>query len=174
MRMDQKELASILGINRVTLSRALNDSPRVSEELKERVKQACIDVGYRPNFYARGLIRQQTRTISVLCTGLPMTDLHSRWVGEIQGQVLSRGYRLRLDTGIALDSLLSEDAADGFIIFGSSADVDTAKLRAELCTLPAVFTDCAYSPTARNVVATDNAGGVALAIDHLASRGTAA
>ena len=46
------EVAAAAGVSRSTASRALNDSPRISEETKKRVRAAAKKVNFVPN--ARG------------------------------------------------------------------------------------------------------------------------
>lgn len=46
------EVAAAAGVSRSTASRALNDSPRISEETKKRVRAAAKEVNFVPN--ARG------------------------------------------------------------------------------------------------------------------------
>lgn len=46
------EVAEAAGVSRSTASRALNDSPRISEETKKRVRAAAKKINFVPN--ARG------------------------------------------------------------------------------------------------------------------------
>lgn len=41
-------IANILGVTKVTVSKALNNQPGVSEELKKKIIQTSIEVGYKP------------------------------------------------------------------------------------------------------------------------------
>lgn len=43
------EIADILNISKSTVSRALNNHPKISDKTKERVKQVAIKLGYTPN-----------------------------------------------------------------------------------------------------------------------------
>lgn len=46
------EVAAAAGVSRSTASRALNDSPRISEETKRRVRAAAKEVNLSPTLVA--------------------------------------------------------------------------------------------------------------------------
>lgn len=46
------EVAAAAGVSRSTASRALNDSPRISEETKKRVRAAAKEVNLSPTLVA--------------------------------------------------------------------------------------------------------------------------
>lgn len=50
-----KDIARELNVSVSTVSRALNDSPEISKELKETVCELARQRGYRPNPFARSL-----------------------------------------------------------------------------------------------------------------------
>jgi LacI family transcriptional regulator len=50
----------------MTVSRVINDSPRVSADTKRRVEVAIAELGYVPNQLARGLIRRKTGALGVI------------------------------------------------------------------------------------------------------------
>ena len=43
-----------LGVSRGTVSKALNDKPGVSEELRKKIKQKAVELGYIPNSMTSG------------------------------------------------------------------------------------------------------------------------
>jgi DNA-binding LacI/PurR family transcriptional regulator len=48
------------------VSRVINGSPHVKPETRERVLQAMLELGYRPNFVARALVTGRSRTLGVV------------------------------------------------------------------------------------------------------------
>jgi LacI family transcriptional regulator len=50
----------------MTVSRVINDSPRVKPETRQRVAAVIADLGYVPNHLARGLTRQRTGTLALV------------------------------------------------------------------------------------------------------------
>ena len=70
------EFAAAAGVSRSTASRALNDSPRISEETKKRVRAAAKEVNFVPNARGRALAVGRTEIIAVLVTE-PLSELFS-------------------------------------------------------------------------------------------------
>lgn len=64
--MTIKEIAQIVGVSSATVSRALNNDPRVSPDTKKRVHDVAERMDYRPNICAKGLVSQKTFTIGML------------------------------------------------------------------------------------------------------------
>lgn len=65
-RVTVKDIAQRLGVSAMTVSRALNDQPRISDETREKVLQTARKMGYRPDRVARGMVLQRTRLIGVV------------------------------------------------------------------------------------------------------------
>jgi LacI family transcriptional regulator len=61
-----KEVAAHAGVSVATVSRVLNDSPRVSEDARARVRAAVEALRYRPNAVARSLRTEATHTIGLI------------------------------------------------------------------------------------------------------------
>ena len=66
MNVKQSDIAARLGISRVTVTKALQDSPDISIEMKEKVKKIAKEMEYIPNLTARYLSAKKTRTIGVV------------------------------------------------------------------------------------------------------------
>ncbi|PWG00658.1 ribose utilization transcriptional repressor RbsR [Levilactobacillus bambusae] len=66
-----RDVAAIAGVSVTTVSQILNGKgERFTPETQERVKQAQQNLGYVPNYNARNLVSQSTRTIGVLVPDL--------------------------------------------------------------------------------------------------------
>ena len=65
-----KDIAKICGVGVSTVSRAINDSPGISLETKERILRAIEENNYVPNNSARNLKRIESETIAVLVKGI--------------------------------------------------------------------------------------------------------
>ena len=61
-----KDMAKKLGVSIPTISRALKNSPEISDELCEKVKKLAKDMNYRPNPFAMSLRKNAPRTIGVI------------------------------------------------------------------------------------------------------------
>lgn len=56
------------GVSRATVSRVVNGSPSVAEDIQVRVRQVIDDMGYVPNQAARSLVTQRTGSIALVLT----------------------------------------------------------------------------------------------------------
>ena len=64
------DVARLAGVSQPTVSRALRDNPKVSEETKQRVRDAAKALGYVPSEAGRALSSGRTRRIGLLLTDL--------------------------------------------------------------------------------------------------------
>ncbi len=55
-RITIKDIAKAANLTPSSISRALNNHPRMSRETKEKVLKIAQKMGYSPNFLARGLV----------------------------------------------------------------------------------------------------------------------
>jgi len=60
------DISKILGIDSSTVSRALNNSARVSEKTKKRILQKAEELGYQKNTLASNLRTNKTKTIAIV------------------------------------------------------------------------------------------------------------
>ncbi|RPD96001.1 LacI family transcriptional regulator [Aureibaculum marinum] len=60
------DIAKALDINSSTVSRALNDSPRVTKKTKEKILNKAKEMGYKRNLLASNLRKNVTNTIGVV------------------------------------------------------------------------------------------------------------
>jgi DNA-binding LacI/PurR family transcriptional regulator len=61
-----KDVAKRAGLSLSTVSRALNQSGYVSAEAKHRIDAAIAELGYQPNWLARGLKGQSSRLVGLI------------------------------------------------------------------------------------------------------------
>lgn len=61
------EIAAACNVSIATVSRVLNQSPKVSEQTKTKVLQKIAELGYQPNPFARGIGLHTMRLIGILC-----------------------------------------------------------------------------------------------------------
>lgn len=58
-----EEIAKLSGVSKSTVSRVLNNQPRVSVTTRERVWEVIESEGYRPNLTARGLASGDRKSV---------------------------------------------------------------------------------------------------------------
>jgi DNA-binding LacI/PurR family transcriptional regulator len=83
-----EEVAQMAGVSRATVSRVVNDSPRVSPDVRIAVQAAIEELGYVPNRAARSLVTRRSDSVAVVITQPP-------------GQVFSDPFFPRLLRGIS-------------------------------------------------------------------------
>lgn len=72
MSVTIKDIAKLAGVSHTTVSRALNDSPLINPETKERIQRIASSLNYTPNFSARSLVLDRSYNL-----GLFFSTLHS-------------------------------------------------------------------------------------------------
>ncbi len=66
MKLTLEDVAKMSGVSRSTISRVINNDPRVSEATRERVQAMVRQLNFQPNAAARGLASGRTRVLGVL------------------------------------------------------------------------------------------------------------
>ena len=60
------DVAKKANVSKSTVSLVINNVPSVKEETRQRVLEAIEELGYVPNFNARGLMTRRTNSLGVL------------------------------------------------------------------------------------------------------------
>jgi DNA-binding LacI/PurR family transcriptional regulator len=168
------DIARICNVSKSTVSRALNDSPLISVETKERIRAVANEHNFQINIPARRLSLQRSHTIAFAVCSL--SDL---FLLEILGAISSTLTIYHYDLLIAnVDprdkhwphDYLDTGRADGFILLTSSRKQFNYK---ELVDMQAPF--ITWAPPLPNLryssVISDNFSGGRLATQHLIKTG---
>ena len=91
------DVAQRAGCSVATVSRALNNSAMVSDEVRERVRQVAAELGYLRNSAAGALRSRRTRTLGAV---IPTLDhaIYARLVEALQNCAGEAGYSLLVTT----------------------------------------------------------------------------
>lgn len=119
----QKDIAEKTGLSINTVSLALKDSPRVKKETRDLVQKIAQEMDYIPNSLARGLVKQDSKTIGVILKEF-QTPILVQVTREIENILNKKGYAMILMTtggnaereNEAIDILLSRQV-NGILIF---------------------------------------------------------
>ncbi|GAC12819.1 substrate-binding domain-containing protein [Aliiglaciecola lipolytica] len=61
-----KDIAQEAGVSLATVSRVINNGPKVGDATRKRVKQIMLEMGYRPNANARALVTQRSASFGIV------------------------------------------------------------------------------------------------------------
>ncbi len=89
-----KDIAKIAGVDVSTVSRALNDSPLISRNVKNKIKKIAKELNYVPNLLGYSLKKKQTKTISVVVPYLEFLggEFYNEIVRGVYNVVQANGY----------------------------------------------------------------------------------
>lgn len=168
------DVAAHAGVGAGTVSRVLNNSPRVSEHTRARVLAAIEVLDYRPNPLARGLSRGRCQTLGVVVPFFTHASAVERLRGVAAALDGSR-YDLVLfnvESPVHRDehfaTLTRRDRADGLLIMSLPPPADSLARLAE-AGVPVVLLDTRGAGVP--AVVTDDVEGGRLATRHLLALG---
>src|SRR3954454_11528356 len=90
-----RDVARHAGVSVATVSRVLNDVPVVSDDMRDRVREAIATLGYRPSSAARSLSLGRSQAIGVVAPFFTSPSVVERVRGVAQC-ARERGYGLML------------------------------------------------------------------------------
>ena len=168
-------VATLAGVSKITVSRALRGSDLVRPELRERVARIASEAGYRMNVAARSLRTRRTQTIAVVIEQLarddrPIADpLLLTMIGGLLEVLTPADHALLLTT---TDHFLESNAigADGVVVLGQG---EGGRCLAQVSTfgLPLVAWGEPVPGLNVPVIGSDNRQGGRLAAEHLVVAG---
>ncbi|WP_412561420.1 LacI family DNA-binding transcriptional regulator [Winogradskyella sp. MIT101101] len=117
-----KNLAELLSVSISTVSKALNDSPEISERTKQKVLEAAKRYNYKPNYIAQSLKNNTTKTIGVVIPDILNYFFVKALVG-IEQEARKHGYKVvtcisneSYNTEVENVNTLANGSVDGFLI----------------------------------------------------------
>ena len=117
-----KELARELGVSTSTVSKALSNSPEISEQTKIKIKEFALLKNYKPNSIAKNLKNQRSYTIGVILPNI-LNPFFAKVFSGIELYANKKGYNLitctsneSLEKEKQMLEMLDNGAIDGFIL----------------------------------------------------------
>ncbi len=117
-----KQIAKELGVSVSTVSKALNNSPEISEPTKIRVKEYAKLKKYKPNSIGLNLKNRSTKTIGVIIPNI-LNSFFAKVFKGIEKVADEKGYKVitcisneSLEKEIGVMEMLSNGTIDGFIL----------------------------------------------------------
>jgi DNA-binding LacI/PurR family transcriptional regulator len=169
-----RDVARHAGVSVATVSRVLNEIPVVRSEVRERVRDAITELGYRPSSTARNLSLGRSQAIGVVAPFFTTPSVVERLRG-VSERARTHGYGLMLfdvetpdQRAGAFRDFARLDRVDGLLVISLPLfDDEVSELERDR--LPVVMVDIGH-PRVPHVV-TDDVRGGELAADHLIARG---
>ncbi len=124
--LTMEDLALLAGVSKITVSRALRNSPLVTEGTREKVRRIAEEQGYRFNVSARNLRMGRSYSVAVVvemtpARGRPMSDPYPlELLGGITQELTTAGYSVVLTSKQLLDTAPVQ-GADGLILLGQGS-----------------------------------------------------
>jgi len=89
------DIAKELNVSASTVSRALNDHPRISKSTKELVKRVASRFNYQPNVVASALRRGSSKTVGVIVPRINR-NFFANVIGGMEDTLANSGYHLMI------------------------------------------------------------------------------
>ncbi|NUU23468.1 MAG: LacI family DNA-binding transcriptional regulator [Streptomycetaceae bacterium] len=174
-------VAAVAGVSRATVSRVINNSPKVSPQVREAVEAAIARTGYVPNRAARTLVTRRTDSVALVIQE-PETHLFgdpylsgivrsvSRELSGTDTQLVLMMVRSAADQQ-RLERYLRGGHVDGALLVSLHGDADLP-VRLRRAGIPVVLGGRPLGPgDGVTYVDADNVGGARLATGHLHALG---
>lgn len=175
--MLMKDVAAAAGVSVATVSRALSGSRGVKPEHYERVIATAKEFNYKPHVVAQALRKATTRTVGIV---IPAIDnpFFPRLITAAERELTNSGFALLISNSTENEAIeaarlemLVERRVDGLLVSASTRHQQRSTLRDVAREVPVVLFDQKADGIPAPFVGTDDAGGMALLVDHLVLQG---
>jgi len=175
-----KDVAKLAKVSHTTVSRALNDRPRVSLRTKDRILGVARRLNYQPNVAARSLKVRRTKTLGLVITTI-INPFYPELAQGIENTAREMGYNIMLcSTNFDIDlerqyvEMLRSKGVDGIIF--TSTHVNDPNIRGLVDEeLPIILVNRRiYDDSVSNrvdYVVIENTRGAYMAVEHLIKMG---
>ena len=174
------DVARIAGVSHQTVSRVLNDSPKVRKETRARVLEAIESLGYRRNAAARALATNRTQVVGVLMltAGEPRFGPTSTLLAVVDAARESGHMAMLAVARESSDVVVSEmlgrffdQAVEGVVVVSPQAEA-VAAARTLSTSVPVIVVASGEQPRPNfQVASVDQQLGAVLATRHLLELG---
>jgi LacI family transcriptional regulator len=124
MSVTIKDIAKLANVSHMTVSRALNDSPLVKEDTKEKIKEIARKLNYVPNYNAKSLVLNKSYNIGLFFSTIFKGTSPTFFFETVRGvnSVIKKNYNLIIR---GIDdykdySSIEKNRFDGIIIMSQS------------------------------------------------------
>lgn len=163
-KINMGKIAEMFGVSIVTVSKALNDKDGVSDELREKIKEAAEKLGYRPNHAAKSLKTQKVYNVGILIANRYVDSQEAYYFsvcGEMIKKLIGLGYSGIMEILMKEDEesgklphMYREQKVDGMIVLGQLEEPYLKAL--EKIDLPMIYVDFYVNYSNIDTIITDN------------------
>jgi DNA-binding LacI/PurR family transcriptional regulator len=172
------DVAAAAGVSITTVSHALNDKGRLTEETRRRVREAADRLGYKPSALARGLAVGRTGMLAVtvsfvedLAPRIGDFDYFMQVMNAATSAAFERGFALTLVPADSRREVLERLPLDGAVVMDPVRGDEIVDLLGRRG-VPVVTTGrCPGGPEDACWVDNDHVAGTRAMIEHLAAEG---
>ncbi|MNK63670.1 Catabolite control protein A [compost metagenome] len=173
------DISKKLNVSVATVSRALNNHPRISQATKELVVNTAKEMDYKQNNLAKALKSGETKTVGVIVPYIN-TNFFSSVIRGIEEELSPHGYRVIIcqshdDATVEkkqLNTLLHTQVDCIFIsISKNTSDVEYLKKVVSTTNTPIIFFDRKKDVPGISTITIDDHKGAYLATEHLINEG---
>lgn len=174
------DIAEVLNVSKVTVSKALSDKEGVSDELREKIKRLATEMGYRQNSIARSLRDGYTYNIGVLIPEGYVEMYHSFYwelYQNVLNSLIKKSYYGIMEIISAEDEknnviprIIQDGKVDGIILMGEFKK-EYVEYLSNLNDVPIVLLDSYDKNSNYDTVISDNYYGMYVLTDYLIEMG---
>lgn len=174
------DIAAILNVSTVTVSKALSDQKGVSEEMREKIKKLAQEMGYQSPSAARMMRNKKSFNIGVIISDRYF-DQHDSFYWQVYQEIATRAVSKdsftmleilgqESEKNLEMPKLLQENKVDGLIIIGLLKGAYLAAVQT-YCKVPFVCLDFYDKKHECDAVVTDNFYGMYQLTNYLFDMG---
>lgn len=175
-----KDIAQLLDISTVTVSKALSDREGVSSELKDKIKNAAEEMGYRYNSLAKGMKEGKSYNVGVIIADRFIKDdldaFYLKMYHSVVKALTNENYygimeivTLQAEKDLLIPNIISENKVDGIIVLGQMSFEYLSTLKKS--SIPLVFLDFYEEHLDVDSVISDSFHGAYTLTNHVISMG---
>ncbi|CAN7325067.1 LacI family DNA-binding transcriptional regulator [Paenibacillus sp. LjRoot153] len=167
-----KDIAREAGVSTATISRVMNNSGYVSEDIKQQVLEVIRKFNYQPNAIARSLKQEKSRSVGIVLPDMA-NPYFMKMARAIQHRCFQEGYQLLFfDTEENPEkerealSFLTEKRIEALILAGTGENRDQVQAISD-SGIHVILADRRFSNLKLDTVTEDNIYAAKSAIEHL-------
>jgi len=172
---NQKDVARLAGISSASISRYINNNGFISNDLKEKIQKAIVELNYKPNLIARSLKLKSSKTIAFIFPDIE-NAFFIQMISRAEEVAFKEGFNVVLcntqnnpEKEKIYIEVLKGKLIDGYLVI--TAFRDKEYIEKNLFGENVVFIDRSLNIKDEIVVKLDNSKAMELALEHLIKLG---